>query len=116
MSTFKEQYSEQKRKEVAQRILQRYPDRLPVIVEKAPKSSAPPIDKKKFLVPSDITVGKFLYEIRKHMRLDSEQAIFLFVNDTLPPSASLMLEVYRQHKDPGDSFLYCTYASESTFG
>ena len=37
-----------KRREVADRIRAKYPDRIPVIVEKAPKSDAPDIDKKKY--------------------------------------------------------------------
>ena len=40
----------------------------------------------RFLVPADITVGKFVYEIRKHMKLSPEKAIFLFVNNVLPPT------------------------------
>jgi len=60
-----------------------------VIVEKAPKSDAPDIDKKKFLVPQNITIGTFVYEIRKHMtKLQPEKAIFLFVNDFVPPSCT----------------------------
>ncbi len=79
-----------KRTEVASRIRAKYPDRIPVIVEKAPKSDAPDLDKKKYLVPADITVGRFVFEIRQHMKLSSEKAIFLFVNkDVLPPTGIL---------------------------
>jgi hypothetical protein len=106
-----------KRIEVSKRIREKYTDRIPVrrtaraeprlgaggppppadgraprgqvIVEKAPKSDVPDIDKKKYLVPSDITVGKFVYEIRKHMNLSPQKAIFLFVgNGVLPPTGS----------------------------
>lgn len=63
----------------------------------------------------DITVGKFVYEIRKHMKLNPEQAIFLFVNDTLPPTAALMSQIYEKNKDE-DGFLYVTYSGENTFG
>jgi len=65
-----------------------------VIVEKAPKSDAPDIDKKKYLVPADITVGKFVYEIRKHMQLRPEKAIFLFVNNVLPPTGTRLSRVH----------------------
>ncbi len=51
----------------------------------------------RYLVPSDITVGKFVYEIRKHIKLGSEQAIFIFVNGTLPPTASLMSDLYERY-------------------
>jgi len=39
--------STEKRKEVAEKLRAKYPDRIPVIVERAPKSNAPPLDKKK---------------------------------------------------------------------
>mmetsp|Transcript_11985 Transcript_11985/g.16845 ORF Transcript_11985/g.16845 Transcript_11985/m.16845 type:complete len:120 (-) Transcript_11985:144-503(-) len=116
MSQFKQEHDPERRKEVALRIRQKYPDRIPVIVEKAPKSDAPEIDKKKYLVPADITVGKFVYEIRKHMKLSPEKAIFLFVNNgVLPPTAALMADIYERYKDE-DGFLYITYSGENTFG
>merc|ERR1711938_123213 len=44
----------------------KHPDRIPVIVEKRPRDATLPlIDKKKFLVPADLTVGQFVYVIRK---------------------------------------------------
>jgi GABA(A) receptor-associated protein len=61
MSTksFKATHDFEKRKKEADRIRQKYPDRIPVICEKAPKSDIPDIDKKKYLVPADLTVGMF---------------------------------------------------------
>eukprot|EP01087_Luapelamoeba_hula_P014073 TRINITY_DN4064_c0_g1_i1.p2 TRINITY_DN4064_c0_g1~~TRINITY_DN4064_c0_g1_i1.p2 ORF type:complete len:138 (-),score=30.37 TRINITY_DN4064_c0_g1_i1:94-456(-) len=113
--SFKEEHTPEKRREVAERIRAKYPDRIPVIVEKAPKSDAPEIDKKKFLVPADITVGKFVFEIRKQLKLSPEKAIFLFINNVLPPTAELMSHLYAKFKDP-DGFLYITYSGENTFG
>merc|ERR1711943_2583 len=113
--SFKQEHPFEKRAEVAARIREKYSDRIPVIVEKAPKSTAPDIDKKKFLVPCEITVGKFVFEIRKHMRLSPEHAIFLFVGNTLPPTAALMSHIYERYKDE-DGFLYCLYSGENSFG
>jgi GABA(A) receptor-associated protein len=42
----------EKRKQEADRIRQKYPDRIPCIVEKADKSDITPIDKKKYLLLS----------------------------------------------------------------
>ncbi|GAM27810.1 hypothetical protein SAMD00019534_109860 [Acytostelium subglobosum LB1] len=115
-SSFKHDHPFEKRKEVAERIRSKYQDRIPVIVEKAPRSDAPDIDKKKYLVPADITVGKFVYEIRKHMpKINAEKAIYLFVNNTLPPTAALISQIYDRYKDE-DGFLYITYSGENTFG
>jgi GABA(A) receptor-associated protein len=87
-----------------------------VICEKAEKSEIAEIDKKKYLVPSDLTVGQFVYVIRKRIKLSPEKAIFIFVNNNvLPPTASLMSAVYEEYKD-ADGFLYITYSGENTFG
>ena len=57
-----------------------------VICEKADKTSIPDIDKKKYLVPADLTVGQFVYVIRKRIELPPEKAIFIFVNNQMPPT------------------------------
>lgn len=99
----------------AQRILQKYPDRIPVVAEKALKSDLPEIDKSKYLVPGDLTVAEFQYVIRKRMKLPAEKAIFCFINKQLPASSTLMSTVYKDNKDK-DGFLYVMYSAESTFG
>ncbi|KAH0938922.1 hypothetical protein HID58_006383 [Brassica napus] len=97
------------------RIREKYQDRVPVIVEKAGQSDVPDIDKKKYLVPADLTVGQFVYVVRKRIKLGAEKAIFVFVKNTLPPTAALMSAIYEEHKDE-DGFLYMTYSGENTFG
>uniref|UniRef100_A0A7N4P5D3 GABA type A receptor associated protein like 2 n=1 Tax=Sarcophilus harrisii TaxID=9305 RepID=A0A7N4P5D3_SARHA len=68
------------------KIRAKYPDRVPVIVEKVSGSQIVDIDKRKYLVPSDITVAQFMWIIRKRIQLPSEKAIFLFVDKTVPQS------------------------------
>ena len=99
----------------AQRIREKFPGRVPVIVERAARTDAPLIDKKKFLVPSDLTIGQFVYVIRKRINLPPEKALFLFVGNTLPTTGSLMRELFAQYTSE-DGFLYCTYSGESAFG
>ena len=115
MSQFKKRHSLEERSNEARRIQIKYPDRIPVIIEVAEKSDLPPLDKCKYLVPMDITVGQFVYVIRKRIRLTPEKALFVFVNNTLPPTASLLSAVHSENKDE-DGFLYCQVSSESTFG
>lgn len=78
-----------------------------VICEKVEKSDIATIDKKKYLVPADLTVGQFVYVIRKRIKLSPEKAIFIFVDEVLPPTAALMSSIYEEHKDE-DGFLYIT--------
>merc|ERR1712217_204645 len=113
----KEEHSLEARKASSVSIRAKHPDRIPVIVEKRVRDdSLPDIDKKKFLVPADLTIGQFVYVIRKRIKLTPEQAIFLFVNKgTLPPTVATLQTVYDQHMDE-DGFLYMTYSGENTFG
>ena len=70
----------------------------------------------RFLVPSDLSVGQFVYVIRKRLALTADKALFIFIGDTLPPTSMLMREVYALHADALDGFLYVRYSGESTFG
>jgi GABA(A) receptor-associated protein len=115
MTSFKEKYSLEARKAEITRILTKYPDKIPVIVEKNKKSHVTDIDRHKYLIPSDVTVGQFIFVIRKRLKLKPEEAIFIFINNTIPPTCSLLSMVYAQHKEE-DGFLYVTYSGENTFG
>lgn len=95
----------------------------------------------RYLVPADLTVGQFVYVVRKRIKLSAEKAIFIFVKNILPPTganyfikslifaslhvvqylfcfyfaAAMMSAIYEEHKDE-DGFLYMTYSGENTFG
>lgn len=115
MTPFKERHPFENRKKEAERIQKKYPDRIPIIAELNPNSGLPPLDKCKYLVPIDITCGQFAYVIRNRIRLTPEQAIFLFINNTIPPTSTVMSELYKEHKDQ-DGFLYFLVSGEQTFG
>jgi Autophagy protein Atg8 ubiquitin like len=50
----------------------------------------------RYLVPSDLTLGQFVYVIRKRINLSAEKAIFMFVDNVLPPTgiAEFFLNFY----------------------
>jgi GABA(A) receptor-associated protein len=76
----------------------------------------PDIDRKKYLVPSDLSMAQFLYIIRKRIKINPEQSIYLFVGDSvMVAGAQLIGTVYAEHKDL-DGFLYTCYSGENTFG
>lgn len=114
-SQFKRDHSQEKRTQESARIRAKYPDRLPIIVEKAPKSDVPDIDKMKYLVPQELTVGQFVYVIRKRIHLPPEKAIFVFVNNVLPNTSQPLSAVFAEQQDE-DGFLYVMYSGENTFG
>eukprot|EP00249_Psilotum_nudum_P008393 c21246_g1_i1 orf=269-658(-) len=113
--SFKNEFSLEERKVEAARMRQRYPDRVPVIVEKAAGTDMPDLEKRKYLVPKELTVGQFVYIIGRRLHINHGQALFVFVGDVLPPMTSLMGSIYTEYKD-GDGFLYVTYSGEKTFG
>jgi len=112
---FKKEYTLEQRTSESDRILVKYPDRFPIICEKIDNSSIMEIDKKKYLIPGDLTCGQFAYVIRKRIKLPPEQAVYLFVNGVIPAMSCLISSLYHEYKDT-DGFLYVTYASENTFG
>lgn len=42
--------------------------------------------------------SQFVYVIRKRIKLAPEKAIFIFVDEVLPPTAALMSSIYEEHK------------------
>ena len=115
LSTFKNHDLSVRTRE-AESIKMRHPERCPIIVTKAKKCvNVPDIDKHKYLVPLDLTVGQLVYVIRKRIKLRPEQAIFLFINNILPPTSELIGKIYNENKD-NDGFLYVEYSGENTFG
>lgn len=113
--SFKQMYSFEMRSGEAKRIKEKYPDRFPVIVEPSQNGDIPDIDKHKFLVPGDLTFGQFQYIIRKRIKLSPEKAMFMFVENTIPPTAKLMSSIYEQHACEC-GFLFLNYSGENTFG
>jgi len=127
---FKQQFTFEQRIAEAERIVTKYPDRIPVICElnensvlkdfiksqlKMQKKTPFELDKKKYLIPSDFTIGQFMYVIRKRLKLPSEKAVFLFCNNFIPSSTTTITSLYNSLKDK-DKFLYLNYGYENTFG
>jgi GABA(A) receptor-associated protein len=106
----------ERRRAEAQNIMSKYPDRIPIIVQMGRGAKdVPMLDKNKFLAPKHMSVGQFLYTVRRRINLPAEKALFLFVADTLPTTATTMIDLYSNYAEP-DGFLYMYYTSESTFG
>ena len=114
--TFKNKHSFDKRKSEATRIKEKYSDRLPIIVEKSNTcKNLPDIDKNKYLVPKDLTIGQFSYVIRQRLKITPELAIFLFCDNIIPPTSQTIAE-FSKDKIDNDGFIYFTYSGENTFG
>ncbi|GMY28013.1 autophagy-related protein 8i-like [Fagus crenata] len=115
IKSFREQYSFDERLEDSKNINLKYPDRVPVIIERYSRTDLPEMQKKKYLVPRDMSVGQFIYILSSRLHLTPGKALFIFVKNTLPQTASLMGSIYESYKDD-DGFLFMCYSSEKTFG
>ena len=115
MNNFIDNHTFEERMKESQKILLKYPTRIPIIVEKCEKCLLTNIDKKKYLVPKELTLGQFVYIIRKRIKLDPNQALFVLINNSLQPTNRLLEDIYSDSKDE-DGYLYIVYSSENTFG
>nr|GLL42516.1 autophagy-related protein 8i [Ipomoea trifida] len=114
-SSFKQQFSLEERLQESQDMIAKYPDRLPVVVERYSKTDLPEMEKKKYLVPRDMSIGQFIHILSVRLHLAPGKALFVFVENTLPQTSAVMDSVYESFKDE-DGFLYMCYSSEKTFG
>ena len=95
-NTFKKKHSLSKRQEESNRILQKYKDKVPIIVQQDATSTLPILDKIKYLVPRDLSLGQFLFVIRKRIKLKPEKSLILFVNNKIIANHLLLSEIYEQ--------------------
>ena len=108
--TFEERFSE------SERIIKKFPDKVPIICEKnGNQLELKELEKSKYLVPWDYTIGQFLYIIRKQLQLGKEEALFMIVGNHISSASALLGHIYELYKDL-DGFLYIQYTKENTFG
>ncbi len=114
---FSKEHSFEERTQESGRMRSKYPDRIPCIISKHYTSSEiPSIDKTKFLVPQDFTIGQLMWVVRKRIKLKQEQSLFLFCGTgNIPASSATMKHIDKDYINK-DGFLYFTYSGENTFG
>jgi GABA(A) receptor-associated protein len=100
----------------SQIILEKYPDRVPLIIQPSKSDrDAYPIDKSKYITPRDLTLLQLQQIIRKRIHFPPEKALFMFIGNKIYPITSMIGPIYDSNKD-ADGFLYISYCQESTFG
>jgi GABA(A) receptor-associated protein len=108
---YKERHTLNERKSESARIKDRYNGLVPVIIE----SKNMVLTKKKYLVPNHLTIGQFVFFVRKQLSIRPEKAIFLYINGRLPPTSESVLTIQTSEMDE-DGFLYMEIEEENTFG
>ena len=112
---FKEIHNELSRKQESNKIIFKYPNKIPLIVEKHSDCLLNDITNKKYLVSKDMLMNQLIFIIRKRIELEPSESLFITINNQLCPSNSRIEDIYKEQADP-DGFLYMTYTSENTFG
>lgn len=124
LKKYKDQNSLSFRIEESQRILTKFPDRIPIIID-CPKELDKILIKKKFLVPREISISYFLSIIRNKTKLESNRSVFIFCDNKLLSGTKIIGEVYDEYEKnakensdflKGDKSLYMNLAFENTFG
>ncbi|OTF80052.1 microtubule-associated proteins 1A/1B light chain-like protein [Euroglyphus maynei] len=131
--TFKQRKSFAMRREEVLGIRAKFPNKIPIIVERSQKERyLPRLDKTKFLVPQELSMGRFMTVIRlgmnvevselnnnnfNRMNLNARQSLHFMINNqtVVVEMSRTMNEIYKEHKDK-DGFLYITYSSQEIFG
>lgn len=112
--SYKDRFDFAKRKLEANRIKEKYPKRVPIIVE-VDDNCGLTLEKTKYLCPGDLTCSQFMYVLRKRTPLKAEEAMYMFCDNSLPATSALISQLYHTSADK-DGFLYMTISKENTFG
>ena len=105
----------EERKEDSIRVMTKYPDRVPIVIITSTCVKTNNSEKIKYLVPLDLTVGQFMYTVRRHYRLNSNESLFFFINKSIFSGNTSFDKIYENNKSD-DGFLYITISRENTFG
>ena len=103
------------KQEHANKIFAKYPTRYPILIWDLDNRIK--IKRRKFIAPSDVTLGQFIYILRKQMiDFNPGDGLFLFIHgtNTLLPAGEDIGKVWARHNVNG--FLKLTLARENTFG
>lgn len=114
--SFKETVTLERRKFECDKIISYWPDKIPIIAEKAKASKLVEISKNKLLCPAGYTVNQFQAVLRSKLSLSPRDTLFLFINSPEQlRQDDIMRSVYEKYKDP-DGFLYINYGEVEVLG
>ena len=102
-----------KRKEMSEKLRKQFPDKIPIICEKAPKSKMKEIEKIKYLIPKDLTVSHFSLLLRKQIELNPEETFYLLAKGKYSiVGETSIADIYEKYANKEDGFLYIVYAEQ----
>lgn len=117
MQSYKNSVALEKRISESNRIITKYPNHIPVIID-CDKELSKLIKKKKYLVPFDSQISYLLTIVRTKISIGKEKALFMFYNNSLVCPNDMIGDIYNKNKlfSNDDKFLYFYLTLENTFG
>lgn len=115
MESFKNNFPFEERKAESDKIKQHWPDKVPIIAEKAQRSSLKPLPKSKILCPSSFKVYQFLASLRNKLELSQRDSLFVFFDNQIIHGDRSLKDVYSNSQDE-DGFLYVSYSEHENLG
>ena len=115
---FKETYTFEERKTHSSDIRVKYPDRLPIVMQRSMNDKIlGEMDKVKYLVPGDLTIIEFMAILRKRLSVNQSTSIYLYNHDNkiIISGTNSIEHLYNKYKND-DGFLYIEYCGENVFG
>ena len=111
---FKKEYNDVIiRKQMSEKLMKLYPDKIPIICEKDPRSKMKKIEKTKYLIPKDFAVSQFSLLLRNIIELNPEEALFLLAKKKYSIVGETKIgDIYERYANKEDGFLYIVYAEE----
>jgi hypothetical protein len=116
--SYKEISSFDERKKRSNSLLNKFSDKIPVILEKSSKDKyLPKIDKNKLLVANQMTIASVIQLLKNNLNINQSTSIYIMVSDkNVMLSGSQSIEsIYKDYKNE-DGFLYLEYCTENVFG
>lgn len=119
MSSYKNDTSETARMLKSRLLITKYPNSIPVILEKSPSDKVlSNINKTKYVMPKEMTVSNIIDILRKNMKdkINQYNSIYLICDENIMLSGSQSVDyLYNNYKNK-DGFLYIQYCGENVFG
>lgn len=113
---FQMRYTFNERKMESERLRHKFPDYIPLIIESSDTHRTAQLEKPRQLFKSCVEISQIIISIRRQIKLNEKEALFLFVANRVVPSLTRTIcELYNEYADK-DGFLYITYSVENTYG
>ncbi len=107
-------------KKKIEELINKHPNRIPVVIS---SKSYKEHKANRFIVPIDMTVNQFMIILRNRTKINSTEAIFIFVKDyktvakkdIIAPASETIGSLYDKYKDD-KLILNLVYEKEAVFG